>query len=129
MIGFLHRLRARLRNRGFDDELRQELRVHEEMKRESLEAEGLAPEDARTAARRALGNTTLMREDARRVWFAPWLESVVQDARYGVRMLGRQPLHSITAITVLVLAIGMNTSLFTLLKATSFAPWPAKEPD
>jgi hypothetical protein len=70
-----------------------------------------------------------MREDARHVWIAPWLESVAQDARYGIRMLARQPLHSITAIAVLVLAIGINTSLFTLLKATSFASWPAKDPD
>src|SRR3990170_2456754 len=101
MISFLHRLRARLRNRQFDDELREELRVHEEMTRESLEGGGVAAEEARAAARRALGNVTLMREDARRVWIAPWLESVVQDARYGVRTLARQPLHAITAIAVL----------------------------
>jgi predicted permease len=129
MIGFLRRLGARLRNRGFEDDLREELRVHEEMKRESVEAAGVPPEEARAAARRALGNVTLMREDARRVWIAPWLESVVHDARYGIRMLARQPLHSITAVAVLVFGIGINTSLFTLLKATSFAPWPAKDPE
>jgi hypothetical protein len=129
MLTFFRRLRARLRYRRFDDELREELRVHEEMKRQSLEAAGVAAEEAGAAARRALGNVTLMREDARHVWIGPWLDSVAQDARYGVRMLARQPLHSITATAVLVLAISMNTSLFTFLKATSFAPWPAKDPD
>ena len=129
MRTFFRSLRARFRHRTFDDDLLEELRLHEEMKREELLAAGLAPDDARTAARRALGNVTLMREDSRGVWIAPWLESVVQDARYGVRMLRRQPLHSLTAIAVLVLAIGMSTSLFTLLRATSFAPWPAKDPD
>jgi predicted permease len=128
MMTLLRRLRARVRHRRFDDDIQEELRVHAELTRESLEARGVPPEEARAAARRALGNATLAREDARRVWIAPWLESVVQDARYGVRTLARQPLHSITAIAVLVLAIGMNTSLFTLLKATSFAPWPASEP-
>ena len=122
-------LRARVRNHSCDDDLVEELRVHEEMKREELLASGLSPDSARAAARRALGNMTLMREESRRVWIAPWLESVVQDARYGLRMLLRQPLHSLTAIAVLVLAIGMSTSIFTLLKATSFAPWPAREPD
>jgi predicted permease len=129
MRQLLTRFRSRLRNRRFNDDLAEELRFHEEMKRQELEAQGLTKDDARAAARRLLGNSTLMREESRRVWIAPWLESVVQDARYAVRTLARQPLHSLTAIAVLVLAIGMITSIFTLLKATSFAPWPAKDPD
>jgi predicted permease len=129
MLRLLRHLRARVRYRHFDADLQEELRVHEAMKREELDASGMPPGEARAAARRALGNVTLMREESRRVWCAPWLESVIQDARYGVRTLARQPVHSLTAIAVLVLAIGMNTSLFALLKATSFAPWPARDPD
>lgn len=129
MTSFLHRLRTRLRNRRFDSELLEELRFHEEMKRKELEATGMTPGDALAAARRALGNVTLMRESSRRVWIAPWLESIVQDARYAVRSLARQPLHTCTAVSVLVLAIGMNTSVFALLKATTFAPWPARDAD
>ena len=129
MRTLLHRLRAWLRNRDFDDGLSEELRRHEEMTREALEASGMARDDARAAARRALGNVTLMREGSRRVWIAPWLESVGQDARYAVRSLARQPLHTCTAVAVLVLAIGMNTTLFAYLKATAFAPWPAQDPD
>jgi predicted permease len=129
MPNLLRRLRARLRNRRFDDDLHEELRVHEAMKREELESRGVPAGVARAEARRALGNATLMRENARGVWIAPWLESILQDARYGVRILVRQPLHSVTAIAVLVLAIGMITSIVTLLKATAFAPWPATDPD
>jgi hypothetical protein len=129
MLRLLRHLRARVRYRHFDADLQEELRVHEAMKREELEASGTPPAEAGAAARRALGNVTQMREGARHVWIAPWLESVFQDARYGVRTLARQPVHSLTAIAVLVLAIGMNTSLFALLKATSFAPWPARDPD
>ena len=129
MLNLLGRLRARIRTRRSDDDLAEELRFHEDMKRQDLEARGMDAGDARAAARRALGNATLMREDSRRVWIAPWVESVLQDARYAVRILLRQPLHSLTAIAVLVLAIGMISSIFTLLKATSFAPWPAKDPD
>jgi hypothetical protein len=55
----LHRLRARLRNRHFDADLAEELRLHEELKREELEASGIAPADARSEARRALGEKAI----------------------------------------------------------------------
>jgi hypothetical protein len=61
------------------------------MRQRDLEARGVAPGDAADASRRALGNVTLAREDARAVWIAPWLESVYQDIRYAVRSLRRQP--------------------------------------
>ena len=75
MTGFMRRLRARLRNRRFNADLDEELRFHEELKREELQARGLSTGDARAGARRAMGNVTLMREDSRRVWIGRWLES------------------------------------------------------
>jgi predicted permease len=129
MSRLLARLRARIRNRRFDTDLAEELRFHEEMKRQELESAGWPPADARAAARRALGNATLMREESRRIWVAPWIESVGQDVRYALRALMRQPLHSATALAVLVFAIGLNASLFTLFKALAMEPWPVEEPD
>lgn len=117
MNTFVVRLLARIRSRHFDTDLAEELRFHEEMKRQELETAGLAPADARAAARRALGNTTLKREDSRAVWVGPWLESLVQDVRYAVRTLARRPLHTTTGLAVLVVGIGLNTSLFTFFKA------------
>jgi predicted permease len=128
MPGLFKRLRARLRNRQFDDDLAEELRLHEEMKTEELEAGGVPPADARAEARRALGNVTLVREDSRRVWIGSWLDSTAQDLRYAVRTLVRQPLHALTAITVLALAIGLNTSLFTAFKAIALDTWPVRDP-
>lgn len=124
----LQRLRSRLRNRNFDADLAEELRFHEEMKREELRAAGVADADARAEARRALGNATLVREDARRVWIASWLDSTAQDVRYAVRTLRRQPLHTLTAIAVLALAIGLNTSLFAAFRAVALEPWPVRDP-
>ena len=63
------------------------------------------------------------------MWIATWLESLVQDARYAVRSLARQPLHAITSIAVLVLAIGVNASLFTAFKGIALEPWPGRDPD
>jgi predicted permease len=127
-MSLLTRLFARIRNRRFDDDLAEELRFHEEMKRQALESDGGAAADARHAARRALGNVTLMREQSRGVWIAPWIESVLQDVRYAFRALRRQPLHTATAGTVLVVAIGLNTSLFTFFKGGALQPWPADDP-
>ena len=129
MRGLLNRLLNRLRHRRFDEDLREELLSHEEMKREALRAAGWPEDVARVEARRALGNTTLMREDARRIWVFPWIDSLIQDARYGVRSLVAQPLHAMTSIAVLVLAIGLNASLFTMFKGTVLSPWPATDPE
>ena len=128
-MDFIRRLVARVRNRRFDSELAEELQFHEEMKRQELEARGVSAGDSRSLARKALGNVTLMREQSRSVWIAPWLESVLQDVRYAVRSLVRQPTYSVTAGLVLVLAIGLNTSLFSVFKAIVLAPWPVKDPD
>ncbi len=128
MPNLLRRLRARIRNRHFDKDLQEELRFHEQLKREALEEAGVPASDARAAAHRALGNTALMREDARGVWIAAWLDSTIQDVRYAIRTLRRQPVHSLTAGTVLVLGLGLSASLFTVFNGLALEPWPVKEP-
>jgi predicted permease len=128
MLHFIRRVRNRIRYRHFDRELAEELRVHEEMKREALEEDGLGAEDARITARRALGNVALAREDARGVWIAPWLESVAQDVRYACRALLRQPVYAATAGAALVLGIGLNTALFSVFKGVALDPWPVRNP-
>jgi putative ABC transport system permease protein len=123
------RLRARLRYRRFNDELREELRVHEALKREALERDGMTSDEATIEARRALGNVVLMREAARAVWIAAWLDRLHQDVRYALRSIRREPILSLTSIAVLVLGIGVNASLFTMFKAVALEQWPARDPD
>jgi predicted permease len=80
------------------------------------------------AATRAMGNVTLAREEARGIWLLPWIESLWQDFAYGVRGLRRQPGFTIVAVAALSIAIGLNTSIFTLFNAVAFRPWPVKDP-
>jgi len=124
----VRRLRYLLRLRSHDAELADELAFHQDETRRALESSGLAPSAAAAASRRAMGNVTGMREDARAVWVWPWLESAAQDIAYALRGLRRQPGFSIVAITTLGIAIGLNTSVFTAFNSVFWRPWPVSDP-
>jgi putative ABC transport system permease protein len=68
-------------------------------------------------------------EDARAVWISPRLDSVMQDIRYGARQLRQNLLFSLIGISGLALAIGLNTSAFSVLEAVYWRPLPVKDAD
>lgn len=128
---FFRRLRARLKYRHFDRDLRQEIEVHRAMAERDLEARGVPPIDVRSAAARIMGNTTYMREEARRVRLGSVglaLDQVRADLVDGARSLRRSPWFTITAVGVLALGIGLNATIFSVVKAvflpTSSVPSP-----
>jgi predicted permease len=129
VLRLFRRLRARIRYRHFDADLRREIDVHRAMAEDALRAGGASDEHVRRLAAWQMGHVTLAREDSRGVWIAPWLESVWQDARYGVRALRRSPVFTLTALVTLALGIGVNATLFALVNALLFQPWPAPDPD
>jgi len=91
MPKLIRRLRYLLRLPNAEAELREELEFHRAERQRQLERDGLPTTEAEDRSRRALGNTTLAREDARAVWIWPWLESVWQDIVYAIRGLRREP--------------------------------------
>jgi predicted permease len=99
------------------------------MKQADLEASGIAPADARSTSVRALGNVTYMREEARSVWIARWLESTWQDLRYAVRQMRRFPAYSAGATFVLAIGVATSTVVFSALNATFLRPWPVDGAD
>ena len=126
MFAWFRRLRARIRYRSFDVDLRQEIETHRAMVEHDLQAHGLAASEAKAAASRTLGNVTLAREQARGVWYAPWLESVWQDVRFGARSLRRSPVFTVTALLTMAIGIGLNTAMFTAFNAIALREWPAE---
>ncbi len=129
MFSLLRRLRARLKYRHHERDLAQELEIHRAMAQQDLEARGFSSADASPAAARALGNTTLMREEARSVWIARWLETTWQDVRYAVRGLRRQPMFAVTAVSILGLTAGLLTTVVLFADATMLQPWRVDNPD
>jgi predicted permease len=96
-------------------DLERELRSDLELEEEEQQENGLPPEEARYAARRAFGNMTLIREQTHEARGWTWIDRLFQDLRYAVRLLRKSRSFTITALFVLALGIGVNLTAFRLL--------------
>ena len=120
----LYRLRSLWRRRAREAELDAELQFHIETEAEEQIAAGLPADAAQQAARRALGNITLAKEDARAVWSWGPVERLLQDVRYAIRVLARHRSFTATAFATIVLIVGGTTAVFTLVNGVLLRPLP-----
>ena len=104
--------------------LEEDIRRHIEMETQDNIERGMPPEEARRAALLKFGNRTLVKENTRAVWSPIWLEQLVQDFRYGMRMLARTPTFTAVAMVTLCLGIGLNTAVFSVVRAALLRPLP-----
>jgi putative ABC transport system permease protein len=125
----LRRLRALFRRKRFESEMTEELRAHLDMQEQANRAAGMAPEEARYAARRQFGHLDGIKETVRdqRGWV--WLEQTLRDVRYAARMLRRNRGFAAAAVTSLALCIGANTTIFSMLYALVLRPLPFRQPE
>ena len=117
------------RRRPPPDGLDDDIRAHIEQETDEYIARGVAPEEARRLARLAFGNVAIVREDVRALWHPVWLEQLLEDAGFGLRLLRRTPLFTAAVVLSLALGIGANTAIFSLLNAVALRPLPVDHPE
>ena len=124
-----HRLRTLLHRGSVEAELDRELAFHlEQLTKDNIEA-GMSPPEARQAAQRAFGNVALLEEECRDQRRLAWFEDLRQDVAYAIRRARHDPGLVILITLVLGVGIGVNTTVFSLLKNIVLPNLPVHEQD
>jgi predicted permease len=127
LLQIWRRLLSLLRRRRHEREMEEEMRFHLEMQTEQHLASGMAAEEARYAARRQFGNQTWLKEVSREMWSLNSIETLIQDLRYGARMLMKAPNYTLIAVLTLALGIGSTTTIFSAVQNILLDPFLYKD--
>src|SRR5579862_365378 len=111
-----------------EKQLDAELRYHVERQIAEYVAAGMRLQEAGRRARMELGGVEQLKEESREARSMYFLEGLLQDLRFGVRMLRKNPGFTLAAVLTLALGIGVNTSIFSLVYSLAFRPLPVKDP-
>jgi predicted permease len=118
-----------LRREAADDEQQEELEFYVDVTAEEYVERGMPPEAARAAARRKLGNTTLIREEIYSMNTVTVAEDALRTARQTVRLVRTHPGFVLTVVLSLALGIGANATIFSVVHGVLIQPLPYPRAD
>ena len=117
-----------LHRKKHEAELEEEIQGHLRMAAQERVEQGVSTDQARASAVREFGNVTLIKETTRDMWGWGWLETLLQDIRYGLRAMRRNPGFTLVTVLTLGLGIGANTAIFSLIDALMLRMLPVRNP-
>src|SRR5579864_4833805 len=123
LLAYLRSLTARFFKRSqVEDDMEGELRSHIQHRTDDLERSGLARAEAERRARIEFGGHERIKEEVRETFSGNFIETLILDVRYSLRVLRRSPGFTMVAILTLTLAIGANAVVFGVLNGLILRP-------
>jgi predicted permease len=126
---FVRRLRALFRKEELNQHLSDELAFHLEKQIELNMVAGMSAAEARYAALRKFGGVEQVKEECRDAWGVRFIDTLLQDIRFGLRMLAKNPGFTAVAVLMLSIGIGMNTGIYSIIESVLYRPIPAYHPN